>query len=70
MASGQLDLNKNDINRNNTTTLHVSAGDHEQTKNHLPFLIGELALDGRLNAVNGSCHWFCLHAARVTVMSS
>lgn len=53
MASGQLNINKNDINRNNAKKLHLSANGNEKTKNHLPFLIGELALDGRLNAVNG-----------------
>jgi len=48
MASGQLDINKK-----RPVKLQLSATGNEQTRNNMPFLIGELALDGRLNAVNG-----------------
>jgi len=48
MASGQVDVEKH-----NEKHLHLSAEKTANIKTKLPFLIGELALDGRLNQVNG-----------------
>ena len=48
MASGQID-----VERNSEKKLHLSSEKNNNIETKLPFLIGELALDGRLNAVNG-----------------
>jgi len=48
MASGQIDVEKHSEKH-----LYLSAETTANIKTKLPFLIGELALDGRLNPVNG-----------------
>ncbi|MDQ6996311.1 MAG: YifB family Mg chelatase-like AAA ATPase [Mariprofundus sp.] len=48
MASGQID-----VERRSQKRLHLSAEKNTNIETKLPFLIGELALDGRLNPVNG-----------------
>jgi len=48
MASGQID-----VERSNEKKLHLSSEKKANIQVKLPFLIGELALDGRLNPVHG-----------------
>jgi len=48
IASGQIE-----VERNSEKQLHLLSGSNTGIKIKLPFLIGELALDGRLNPVSG-----------------
>jgi len=52
IASGQLDKNHLPPQEHGKQ-LALSPDEHQRTEQSVPFLIGELALDGRLNAVNG-----------------
>ena len=53
MASGQIELKSVGEARNSEKQLRLSTEAHADVDAKPPFLIGELALDGRLNAVNG-----------------